>query len=260
MELAINFNQNTVMQKITFYILITFFIAGCNSENASDCFQTAGNTIQQEVDVPSFQKIVVNKKIALFISEGPIQKVVIESGENLLNDITAEVVDNELILTDYNDCNFFRDYGLTKVYVTSPNINTIRNASELDVTSIGTLTYPSLYLRSSGEKSTYLAVGDWHLTIENNAVTIWSNGISTYFIKGSANRLDVGFSDGDTRFEGKDFIVKNITVRNVSSNDVLIYPTESLSGSIHSTGNVISYNKPPIVDVDVQSVGKLIFK
>jgi hypothetical protein len=75
-----------------------------------------------------------------------------------------------------------------------------------------------------------------------------------------SNNLDVGFSDGDTRFEGKDFIVKNITVRNVSSNDVLIYPTEKLTGSIHSTGNVISYNKPPIVDVDVQSVGKLIFK
>ncbi|SFS46284.1 head GIN domain-containing protein [Lutibacter maritimus] len=246
--------------KNVYYLLFTLFIISCNSENASDCFQTAGKIVQHEVEVANFDKIVVNKKIALFITEGPVQKVVIESGENLLNDITAEVVANELILTNYNNCNFFRDYGITKVYVTSPNINTIRNASELDVTSIGTLTYPSLYLRSSGEKSTYLAVGDWHLTIENNAVTIWSNGISTYYLKGTSNNLDVGFSDGDTRFEGKDFIVKNITVRNVSSNDVLIYPTEKLTGSIHSTGNVISYNKPPIVDVDVQSVGKLIFK
>jgi hypothetical protein len=246
--------------KNVYYILFTLFISSCNSENASDCFQTAGKIVQHEVEVANFDKIVVNKKIALFISEGPVQKVVIESGENLLNDITAEVVANELILTNYNNCNFFREYGITKVYVTSPNINTIRNASELNVTSIGTLTYPSLYLRSSGEKSTYLAVGDWHLTIENNAVTIWSNGISTYYLKGMSNNLDVGFSDGDTRFEGKDFIVKNITVRNVSSNDVLIYPTEKLTGSIHSTGNVISYNKPPIVDVDVQSVGKLIFK
>lgn len=246
--------------KNVYYILFAIFIISCNSENASDCFQTAGKIVQHEVEVANFDKIVVNKKIALFISEGPVQKVVIESGENLLNDITAEVVANELILTNYNNCNFFRDYGITKVYVTSPNINTIRNASELDVTSIGTLTYPSLYLRSSGEKSTYLAVGDWHLTIENNAVTTWSNGISTYYLKGTSNNLDVGFSDGDTRFEGKDFIVKNITVRNVSSNDVLIYPTEKLTGSIHSTGNVISYNKPPIVDVDVQSVGKLIFK
>ena len=68
-------------------------------------------------------------------------KVIIESGENLLNDITAEVVDGELILKNYNSCNFVRKYDLTKVYVTSPNLNTIRNASELNVYSVGTLTY-----------------------------------------------------------------------------------------------------------------------
>lgn len=258
MELGTHFNNHQQMKKILFILLIIFI--SCDSENANDCFQTAGNIVQQEVDVPSFEKIVVHKKIALFITEGPTQKVVIESGENLLNDITAEVIDNELILTNFNSCNFFRDYGITKVYVTSPNINTIRNASEYNVTSIGTLTYPSLYLRSSGEKSNFLAVGDWHLTINNNRVTIWSNGIATFYLKGTTNSIDIGFSDGDTRFEGKDFIAKNITVRNVSSNDVLIFPTESLKGSIHSTGNVVSFNKPTIVDVDVQSVGKLIFK
>lgn len=245
------------------YILIfilSLSLISCNNENSSDCFQTAGAIIKQEVEVANFNTIVVNKRIALYISEGPTQKVIIESGENLLNDITAQVIGNELVLTDYNSCNFFRDYGITKVYVTSPNINTIRNASELDVASIGTLTYPSLYLRSSGEKKTFLAVGDWHLTIKNNNVNIWSNGVANFYINGTTNILDIGFTDGDTRFEGQNFIAKKVSVRNVSSNDVIVFPTESLTGSIHSTGNVVSYNKPPIIEVDVQSVGKLIFK
>lgn len=248
------------MTKLIYYLLIAFLIVSCNSENAGDCVQTAGEIMQQEVDVASFEKILVNKKIELFITEGPTQKVIIESGENLLNDITAEVIDNELILTNYNNCNFFRDYGITKVYVTAPNLNTIRNASELNVRSIGTLTYPSLYLRSSGEKSTFLAVGDFHLTIKNEKVNIWSNGIATFYLQGTTNNLDINFSDGDTRFEGKEFIANNINVRQVSSNDMLIYPTESLTGTIHSIGNVVSYNKPAIVNVDVQNTGKLIFK
>ena len=247
------------MKKIIYIIcLITLF--SCNSEDAGDCLQTAGEIIQQEFDVPVFTKILVNKKVALVIKEGPIQKVVVETGENLMPDIELQVIDNQIILTNHNTCNFFRDYGITKVYITSPNINEIRNASELNVTSDGELTYPSLYLRSSGEKSKFLAVGDWHLTINNNRVSIWSNGISTFFINGTANSLDVGFSDGDTRFEGENFIVKNVTVRNVSSNDILINPTESLKGSIHSVGNVISFNQPPIVEVDVLSKGNLIFK
>lgn len=247
------------MKKIIYIIcLITLF--SCDSEDAGDCLQTAGDIIQQEFEVTSFSKILVNKKVALVIKDGPIQKVVVETGENLMPDIEIEVVDNQIILTNHNTCNFFRDYGITKVYITSPNISEIRNASELNVTSEGELTYPSLYLRSSGEKSKFLAVGDWHLTINNNRVNIWSNGIATFFINGTTNNLDIGFSDGDTRFEGENFIAKNITVRNVSSNDVLIYPTESLKGSIHSVGDVISFNKPPIVEIDVQSKGNLIFK
>ncbi len=247
------------MKKII-YICCLITIFSCNSEDSGDCLQTAGTIIQQEIDVAPFTKILVNKKVALVISEGPTQKVIVETGENLMPDIEIQVVDNQIILTNHNSCNFFRDYGITKVYITSPGINEIRNASELNVTSEGELTFPSLYLRSSGEKSKFFAVGDWHLTIKNNRVSIWSNGISTFYINGTTNSLDVGFSDGDTRFEGENFIAKNVTVRNVSSNDVLINPTESLKGSIHSVGNVISFNKPPIVEVDVLSKGKLIFK
>lgn len=246
------------MKKLLY--IISFLVISCNSENSSDCLQTAGTITQQEIEVTTFDKILVHKQIELYIEEGPTQKVIIESGKNLLNDITAEVIDGELILTNYNSCNLFRDYGITKVYVTSPNINTIRNASELNVNSIGTLTYPSLYLRSSGEKSTYLAVGDWHLTIENTSVKVWSNGIATFYINGTTTNLDLSFSDGDTRFEGKEFIANNINIRQVSSNDMLIYPTESLTGTIHSIGNVISYNTPPVVTVDVQNRGELVFK
>lgn len=248
------------MKKII-YIISLFLTIACNSEKAGDCFQTGGDIIQIEIDVPNFQKITVHQRVELFIEQGDEQKIIIESGENLLPDITVEVIDNELIIKNYNTCNFFREYDLTKVYVTSPNITTIRNASEQNVSSIGTLTYPSLYLRSTGEESDFLPIGDWHLNIKNENVTIWSNGIAIFYLEGSTTNLNVGFSDGNTRFEGKNFNSKNVTVRNVSSNDVIINPIQSLKGSIHSTGNIISYHKPPIVEVEVlNDYGELIFK
>ena len=42
------------------------------------------------------------------------------------------------------NCNFVRDYGLTKVYVTAPNVSEITNNSEFTVHSIGVLNYPNL--------------------------------------------------------------------------------------------------------------------
>ena len=247
------------MKKII-YILSVFLLISCNKEDANNCFQTAGNIKQVEITVPQFDKITVHQRIELIITQGDEQKVIIESGGNLLNDITAEVIDSELILKDYNSCNFFRDYDLTKVYITSPNLTTIRNASEYNVSSNGVLTYPNLYLRSSGEEFEYLPVGDWHLNIKNESVNIWANGVAVFYLKGTTNSLDIRFSDEDCRFEGENFIANQVKVRNVSSNDMLVFPVESLTGSIHSTGSVISYNKPPIVDVDVQSIGQLIFK
>lgn len=238
--------------------LITIF--SCNSEDAGDCLQTAGTIIQQEIDVPPFNKILVNKKVALVISQGPTQKVIIETGENLMPDIEVQVLDNQIILTNHNTCNFFRDYGITKVYITSPNISEIRNASELNVTSEGLLRFPNLFLESAGIGNTYLAVGDFNLIVENSKVTVLSNGISNFYLSGKTKELTIYFASGDTRLEGKNLISEDVTILQVSSNDILIHPTKSLKGSIHSVGNIISFNKPPIVEVDVLSKGKLIFK
>ncbi len=248
------------MKKI-FYSILSFLLLSCNSENSNNCFQKAGAIIQTEVEVTTFDKVTVHERIELIITQGNQQKVIVETGENLLNDISVEVINNELILTNYNTCNFIREYDLTKVYITSPNLTTIRNASEYNVSSNGVLTYPSLYLRSSGEKSDYLSIGDWHLTIKNDNLRIWSNGIANFYLEGTTNNLDLSFSDGDTRFEGKELIAQHVKVRQVSSNDMLIFPVQSLTGSIHSMGNVISFNKPKSIEVEeLSDYGKLIFK
>lgn len=248
------------MKKLILVLLAGISI-GCNSEDAGNCLQTAGDITQVEVEVDPFTKITVHRRVALEIKEGPIQKVVVETGHNLQPDIDLQVTDNELIIRNHNDCNFFRDYGITKVYVTVPNLTLIRNASELDITSNGVLTFPDLSLRSVGQKNIFLAVGDWHLNIRNEKVRIWSNGIANFYMEGTTNLLDLVFSDGDTRFEGQNFHAKKILAKNVSSNDMLLFPTEEISGTIHSTGDIILYNVPPIMNVqELNDYGQLIIK
>jgi len=248
------------MKKII-YIFTIFIFANCNNEKSNNCFQSAGEITQVEIELPTFDKVVVHQRIELIITEGPEQKVIVESGENLLPDISVEVINNELVLTNYNTCNFFREYNLTKVYVTSPNLTAIRNASEYNVSSNGVLTYSSLYLRSVGDKSEILSVGDWHLNIQNENVRILSNGIAVLYLTGTTNNLDLSFSNGDTRFEGENFKAQHIKVTQLSSNDMLIYPVQSLTGTIHSTGDVIAFNKPLLIEVEeLSNYGKLIFK
>ena len=65
-----------------FYLIIICFCS-CNSENALDCFKAAGTIIQSEINVDPFSKILVNKKIQLFIKEGA--DYIDEEGNTILN-------------------------------------------------------------------------------------------------------------------------------------------------------------------------------
>jgi hypothetical protein len=241
-------------------ILITFLMLACNSEHANDCFQTSGAIIQQEIMLPSFTKILVNRDVELIIKEGIEQKVVIETGTNLLSDVTAVVIDDELVLTDNNTCNYFRDYNITKVYVTSPNITEIRSSTQYDVRSDGVLTYPSLALLSEDYYAPEsFTVGNFHLQLNNNALSVLFNNLSNCYVSGTTNNLSITFAAGISRFEGANLIAQHVSIWNRSSNDMIINPQQSVSGRISGTGNVISVNQPPIVNVEQLYKGRLIF-
>ncbi|GAA4799254.1 head GIN domain-containing protein [Litoribaculum gwangyangense] len=247
--------------KNVIYIVCLFLIIACDSESAVDCFQKSGPIIRKEITVGTFNKILVNRDIELIVEEGLEQKIIIETGKNLMNDVTATVIDERLTLTDQNTCNYVRDYGITKVYITSPNITEIRSSTQYTVSSKGVLTYPSLRILSEDFSlpNSFIS-GDFNLKINNNSFSLVFNGISNCFISGQTNNMDITFAAGTSRFEGRDLIAQNVTIWNRSSNDMIVNPQQSITGKILGTGNVIAVNQPPQVNVEELYKGRLIFE
>lgn len=247
--------------KFSKYILIYLLIFACDSEKSNDCLQKAGAIVQQEIIVDSFDKIHVNRDIELIVKEGTPQSVIIETGSNLLNDVTAEVVDERLVLTDNNTCNYVRDYGITKVYVTSPNLSEIRGSTQYDIRSDGVLSYPSLQLLSEDFNAPEsFTNANFYMNVDVNQLRVVFNNLSNIFISGKVNNLNVTFAAGTSRFEGRDLVVQNITLWNRSSNDMILNPQQTIQGKISGTGNVICVNKPPVVNVEEVYKGRLIFE
>lgn len=247
------------MKKLA-HILILILLFSCNSENAGDCFQSTGSMVQQEVTVSGFDKILVNRDIELIIKEGAEQKVVIETGKNLLNDVEAVVHEGKLILTDNNSCNYMRDYGITKVYVTAPNITEIRSSTQCDVRSDGVLTYPSITILAEDYSApdTFIS-GNFRLEIDNSSFYAVFNNLSNCFISGKTTNLNITLASGTSRFESQNLIAQNVVFWNRSSNDIIVNPQQSLTGKILGTGNVISVTHPPLVDVQEVYIGRLFF-
>ncbi|WP_053992047.1 head GIN domain-containing protein [Mangrovimonas sp. TPBH4] len=242
------------------YIFVLLLIVACDSENANDCFQTSGSIIQQEFEVQEFERILVNRDIEVILAEGDFQ-VLVETGENLINDVSVKVVDGELQLADNNTCNYVRDYGVTKMYVTAPNIKTIRSSTQYDISSKGTLNFPILQLLSEDYNAPdSFTTGDFRLDVNASEVKIVANNMASFYITGQTENLFVGFYAGAGRFEGEALIAQHVDIYHRGSNDMIVNPQQSLSGEILGPGDVISLNEPSEVTLETLYTGNLIFQ
>lgn len=250
------------MKKIKrIYFLVVLINFACSSTNAPDCFQASGDISIEEVTVPVFNKITVFENIELILKEGE-QNVAIETGEFLREEVTAIVEEGRLVLRDNNNCNFVRNYGITKIYVTAPNITEIRSSTSWPVRSDGVLSYSSLTLLSEsyGEPEAETTDGEFNLALNSNTISIVVNGNSYFKLSGTTNNLNVVIAAGDSRIETENLISKNVTFNHRGSNDLLISPQEALNGVLRGPGDVRSFNKPPIVSVETLYTGQLIFE
>jgi hypothetical protein len=249
------------MKKILGFIVI-LMLAGCSTEDAPDCIQTAGTIVREETKVAAFNEIMVYERVKLFIEQGDEQKVIIETGENLLNEVEVEVEDARLILRNNNGCNLFRDYEVTKIYVTTPNLTWIQTSTGSAIESIGTLKFPELYLRSlNQEKDKKIHTdGDFILDLDVERLRITSDHISNFFLTGKVENFNGFFAAGDGRLEARDLIVQHYDLFHRGTNKLIINPQQSLRGDIYSYGDIISVNRPPVVNVTEHFKGRLIFE
>lgn len=234
----------------------------CNSESAPDCLQDSGDVLITEVSLSEFDKITVFENVTLILKQGDTQKVEIETGENMLEEVSATVEEGRLLLRDTNDCNYFRDYGLTKIYVTSPNITEIRSSTGWPILSDGVLGYPSLSLISESfiNPESETTDGEFDLEVVSNNLSVVVNGIAYFKLSGTVENLSLNIAAGDSRIEAENLVAANINLNHRGSNDMLVNPQESIQGTIRSVGNVISFNRPEEIAVQEEYKGELIFR
>ena len=250
------------MKKLGIIGILVVLAYGCNGDNVPDCFQNAGELVEETVALPTFDKITVFENVQLVVKQGPVQEVKIETGEFLLEEVSAEVIGDRLVLQNNNNCNLFRDYGITTVVVTSPNITEIRSSTGWPITSEGVVGFPELLLISESfiNPETATTDGSFDMEVAAQTVRIVANGIAYFKILGTTDNFNVSIPAGDSRVEAESLVSQNVTLNHRGSNDILINPQQSLQGVIRGTGDVVSLNRPAIVDVEVLYKGQLIFR
>lgn len=239
--------------------LLLFIITSCGI--SEDCFKGNGNRISQNFSLEDFTKVKVYDGVGLVIKEGPNYEIRVETSDNIIDDLDVKVVDDMLIVKDNSTCNITRDYGLTIIYVTAPNLIEIHSKTEQEIKSDGMLHFPELRLYSIGDGygGTGAGTGDFYLDVDCEEFYVETNGLSNFYINGLSNSVILFFSWGDGRFEGENFRVNTMEIFHRGSNDLTVYSINSLTGTIYATGNVVLKNTPIELEVEELSIGTIIY-
>ena len=242
-------------------LLAILCIMGCDNPDANDCFKSAGKEVEREVQLSEFSRVLIGREVEAYILQGDEYSIRIVSGENLIDDVSADIEDGRLVVEDLNTCNFVRSYGTTKVYITAPNLTEIRSSTQFEISSIGVLSYPQLSLLSENfNESGTLPLANFRFRINSERLSIVSNNSSNFFISGEVDDLSVGFFDGVGRFEGADLIAQNVQISHRGSNDMIVNPQVSIEGVIRGPGDVIAVNTPLIINVEELYTGRLLLE
>jgi hypothetical protein len=248
------------MKKLFLFIVLITVFNSC--EKPSDCVESTGAIITKDVAVLPFKKIKVYKGIEVVITQGTEYKVQIEAGENFIDNVQVTQSGDQLIFKDDASCNWVRTYGTTKILVTTPTLEEVYSKTDRNISSNGVLTFPSLKVYSldkdgDGEKGA--GTGDFLLNVNNDYLHIESNNVSRFYLSGQTNQANLFFSFGDGRIEAQNLIAQTITVYHRGSNDMIVNPIQSISGTMNSTGNIILKNVPSVVDVQQLFSGHVIY-
>lgn len=229
----------------------------CSSEIMPACYREAGNTVTRIVEVPFFDQIHIGEGVELIIRQGTDANVTLSSGENVIDEMEANVADNVLYVKNNLQCSLGTVTPVTAT-VTVPDLKKIYSASQYNVSSDGVLNFPTLNLQQGlfGKTASNIftiEVNCEQLVVENNMTTIFR-------IKGTANLLNISFYGGSGRFEGSTLEANEVYIFQRSSNDMFLKPNNKIEGNIYGIGNVILFSQPPIVNVNQHYTGHIVYQ
>ena len=226
--------------KIVFFLLV-FLLVSCGI--SEDCFKGNGNQVTQTFLLENFSKIKVYDGVGLVVKEGSNYEVKVVTSDNIIDDLEVRLDGDMLVVKDNSSCNIARDYGQTTIYVTAPNLTEIHSKTDQEIRSDGVLNYSDLKLFSI-DISDGAGTGNFRLVLNSTNFYVESNNVSNFYITGQTENLHVFFSWGNGIFYGENLVANTITFYHRGSNDVILFPINSISGDIYSTGNVVLKNNP----------------
>jgi hypothetical protein len=233
-------------------ILAEIILPSCSKEGGK-CVSSSGTVIMQDRHISDFDSIRVLDYVNVILSQGPVNKVSVEAGENIIGGIITELSGRELVLRNTNNCNWLRSYSNpVNVHISVNNLLKIHYESSGNISCTDTI------------RSGYLKIDMWGgcgiIDLKINVADgffLQHMGTATLNLYGICNISSVYAGDyGLLQLNGLRTGYSYVT--NNSSNDCYVNAKHSLEATISSIGNIYYAGDPDSIKANITGSGKLI--
>lgn len=185
------------MKHFVYFVLVMALFFSCKKPHQRKCFKNKGGSIFKEINLSSFDRLLLKENIEFVLIQDTIEKIIVEGGENLVDFVCASIDNNVLKIENLNKCNFLRYNSLkVKVYIHFKTLIELQFEGTESLICKDTLNFSwfSLFVRDGGG-SVDLLLNASHL------YSTISNGYGDFTISGNVNNADLYFQTtgyGDT--------------------------------------------------------------
>lgn len=236
---------------LSFFLLLSIF--GCKKANRFDCIKRTGELSFEKRMLQNFTIVEVKNNFQLFLIQDSINFMEIEAGRNLIENIESNVIENRLLLSNNNKCNFTRSYkNNIKLYLHFKKLDEIVYGGTGPITSLNAITNENFTFNSwDGTDSIKL-----NLEV-TNAFTNIHTGVADLIVVGHCKQL-YAYARSSGVFRMQNFVCKNVYTNNISSSDQFFYVQNKLEALVQYLGNTYYQGSPNEIVKTINNKGKLI--
>ncbi len=227
---------------IVFFIILS--ILSCDSDK-NRCMKSAGEITTEKFPLNTFSKVQINSVFDIYFKIDSEYSISINAGKNLIPFIEHEVIDNELVLTNKNTCEWLRKRIKPKLIITCPNLKEITIFEACDINSIDSLYFENLSIQNwAGILKTNMLLSGDSLFFRSHAST------GDYKFEGKCNYAYI-YNVGNGYFKGRKLFCNKIHLVHKSIGESEVNPIKKLIienikyGKVYSFGTecpeIISY-------------------
>jgi hypothetical protein len=227
--------------------------AGCAKEEWDDCFTSVGDIVMDERPVDAFTAIDLSDRFDLVFTPDTVDRLIIEAGQGLLEQIRTEVIDGTLVIRDENTCNWVRRFDAPMVaHVHCHALKDLVCRGVGDVTCTGPIT------TSVFEAGTVNANGRISLEVDVDTCVIGnSTGAANIIVSGIAHQVRL-YAGSVGPIDARGLHTTDALISHYGANDIFVRSSNSLGVILMSLGDTYYAGDPPNIWSNIEGSGQLI--